>query len=94
MCVPLAWATVVLEGSVAFAFLSARKIRWLGPHRDWVLLLFIVGAYPIFRVTPYGLLLCVMGFAQAEDRARVFYLFAAVFIVGVNAVPWQIYLLR
>ncbi len=52
--------------------------------------LFVVGAYPTFRVTAYGLLLCAMGFAQAETKARVFYLFAAVLIVVVNAIRWQI----
>ena len=92
--VMLAWATVLVEGSVAFAFLLAKKAPWLGRYRDWVLLAFIVGAYPIFRVTAFGLLLCVMGFAQAENRARVFYLPAVIFIVVVNAIPWQIYLLR
>ncbi len=76
----LAWLTILVELSVAVAFLAplARRWRWL---RDATLLVFVVATYPLAPVVGFGQLLVAMSVVQSELRARLrAFIYIATFI--------------
>ena len=88
--VAFTWATLVLEGAVALAFLAPvrRAPAWL---RDGTLLAFCAGTYAIAPVAGFGWLLIAMGVAQttpAQVRTRGLYLAAFALLVAYREVPW------
>ncbi len=66
----LAWATIVVEGAVAVAFLAplVKRLRWL---RDASMIVFVFATYPLAPVVGFGQLLLVMTAMQSELRPRV-----------------------
>ncbi len=66
----LAWMTIVVEATVAVAFLAPlqARLRWL---RDAAMLLFVLATYPLAPVVGFGRLLLVMSAMQSELRPRV-----------------------
>ena len=66
----LAWATIVIEATVAVTFLAPlrERVRWL---RDASLLVFVAGTYPFAPVLGYGRLLLAMGAVQSQLPPRV-----------------------
>jgi hypothetical protein len=82
------WATVLLEGVVALAFLAPSA---LGPGRlrDAALLVFCAATYAIAPVAGFGWLLLAMGVAQCESaRRRLLYLAVFALVVIYREVPW------
>ena len=65
----LTWWTVLIEGSLAIAFLvpSTRHTIFV---RSLLLLAFLITTYTNAPVIGFGWLLAVMGLAQCEPRAR------------------------
>ena len=58
-----AYATILIEGSIAVAFLAA--LRKPGSEiADWLLISFNVATYTLTPVIGFGFVLTVMGFAQ------------------------------
>jgi hypothetical protein len=84
----LTWWTLAIEGAVALAFLSPGA-RWLGRHRDHLLITFTVTTYLAAPVLGFGWLLLVLGLAQLRSTAshlRVLYV-AAFVVVRLGATP-------
>lgn len=85
----LTWATVVMEGVTAAAFLApTRLLGWL---RDPALLAFCAGTYALAPVAGFGWILLAMGVAQcapARRRTRLAYLAAFALLVFYEEVPW------
>jgi hypothetical protein len=77
----LAWLTVLIEGSVAVAFLLPLAGRWRRA-RDVTLLVFVVTTYPLAPVIGFGWLLLAMGAMHSElpRRARNV-VYASTFVV-------------
>lgn len=92
----LTWATLLLEGMVALAFLLPWG-RWTGGIRHGTLLTFCVSAYAIAPVTGFGWLLATLGLAQVPERQRVLrvaYVGVAFLMLGYQYVPWGRLLLQ
>lgn len=71
----LTWLTLVVEVSVAAAFLGPTK--WTGQFRDPVLLAFLATAYLVVPVPSFGMGLACFGYAQTSShRVRALYLVA------------------
>ena len=90
--VALAWATVIIEGLVAVAFLVSR-FRALHEARHALLISFALVTYSILRVVGFGFLLLVMAYAQTpteDDETRRWYLWALV-LVQISALPVRIW---
>ena len=99
--------TLLIEGSVALAFLAASALpllrrplpAWVAgvvSLRDWLLLAFVVTTYFLLPVLPFAMILCILGLAQVEQgrtRAVVAYL-AALGVIQFTAIPWQRYLVE
>ena len=86
----LTWATVMLEGAVAVAFLFPWGRRTI-LIRHVVLLTFCVAAYAIAPVAGFGWLLCAMGVVQVpEERRGLRATYLAVFLLlrFYMDVPW------
>jgi hypothetical protein len=84
----LTWWTLLVEGSVALAFLA--PWRRLGRHRDPLLLTFVVTTYAIAPVVGFGWVLACLGLAQREPTRRglpLAYL-GAFLLVQVFTAPW------
>jgi hypothetical protein len=82
------WATLLIEGAVALAFLAPRATA-LGRVRDATLLLFCAGTYAIAPVAGFGWILLSMGVAQSEsDRIRWLYLAVFALVVLHREIPW------
>jgi hypothetical protein len=84
----LTWWTLAIEGAVALAFLSPGA-RWLGRHRDHLLITFTVTTYLAAPVLGFGWLLLVLGLAQLRSTAghvRVLYV-AAFVVVRLGSTP-------
>jgi hypothetical protein len=82
------WATLLLEGAVALAFLAPRATS-LARARDVALLLFCAGTYAIAPVAGFGWILLAMGAGQSEsDRARWLYLAVFALLVFHREIPW------
>lgn len=66
----LSYATILIEGSVAVAFLAA--LRKPGSEvADWLLIAFIVTTYTLTPVIGFGVVLTILGFAQCPvDRTQ------------------------
>lgn len=64
----LSWWTILIEGSIALAFLLP-VASWLGRMRHVMLMLFVVSTYPIATVNGFGWLLLALGLAQAQHSA-------------------------
>jgi hypothetical protein len=87
----LAWATVLIEGSLAVGFLLPGRAAWLG-FRDWLLIAFCYGTYAIAPVAGFGALLAILGLAQCPARrvwTRAGYLSAFVVVYLHDWVPWR-----
>jgi hypothetical protein len=86
----LTWATVLLEGLVALAFLLPWG-RWTLAVRHPVLLGFCGAAYAIAPVAGFGWLLCAMGVTQVPaDRRGLRAAYVAVFLLlrFYMDIPW------
>ncbi len=86
----LTWATVLLEGLVAAAFLLPRG-RWTLAVRHGALLGFCASAYAIAPVAGFGWLLCAMGVSQVPtDRRLLRVAYIAVFLLlrFYMDIPW------
>lgn len=86
----LTWATLLLEGLVALAFLVPWG-RWTLSVRHGVLLGFCGAAYAIAPVAGFGWLLCVMGVTQVPvDRRGLRAAYVAVFLLlrFYVDIPW------
>jgi hypothetical protein len=82
------WATLLLEGAVALAFLAPRATS-LARIRDATLLVFCAGTYAIAPVAGFGWILLSMGVAQSEsDRMRWLYLAVFALVVFHREIPW------
>lgn len=81
----LTWATVIVEGLVALAFLWPLGH---GPsrYRDAILTAFFVSGYVIAPVASFGTVLAAMGMAQAPPNYRLLYLalFVGVQLMGLR----------
>jgi hypothetical protein len=76
----LVWWTLLIEGLVAVAFLVRRGA--LGRYRDHLLIGFAVSTYLLVPELSFGLILVVLGIAQAERSAlRRWYLLLALYII-------------
>jgi hypothetical protein len=85
------WATVLLEGVVALAFLAPALA--FGPLRDFALLGFCAATYAIAPVAGFGWLLLAMGVAQCESaRLRALYLAVFALVLFYREVPWLAFL--
>jgi hypothetical protein len=86
------WATLLLEGAVALAFLAPRASS-LARLRDPALLVFCAGTYAIAPVAGFGWILIAMGVAQSESlRWRALYLAAYALLIFHREVPWLAFL--
>jgi hypothetical protein len=86
----LTWATILLEGSVAAAFLFAWG-RWTILVRHGLLLLFCFTTYFIAPITGFGWLLAIMGLAQVPQQQRALraaYVGTCLLIQLYSDVPW------
>lgn len=84
----LTWATLLLEGAVALAFLAPPRGR-LARTRDALLALFCATTYLLAPVAGFGWLLLAMGAAQAASaRGRALHLAAFALLVFYEEVPW------
>ncbi len=63
----MSWMTLLFEASVAFAFLYA-LIRRTGPWVDWLLIFFCWSTYTLVPIRGFGLILTIMGLAQAPKE--------------------------
>ena len=82
------WATLLLEGAVALAFLAPRASS-LARLRDAALLLFCAGTYAIAPVAGFGWILLSMGVAQSDSaRWRALYLAVFALLILHRDVPW------
>lgn len=83
-----AWATLLLEGIVALAFLAPAALG-VARLRDAALLFFCAATYAIAPVAGFGWLLLAMGTAQCESaRRRLLYLAVFALVVFYREVPW------
>jgi hypothetical protein len=65
----MTWWTIVVEGTIAIAFLAPS--RWITAKlRNPSLLLFLLSTYTAATVVGFGWVLAIMGYAQARDDAR------------------------
>ena len=84
----LTWATILLEGAVALAFLAPRALA-LSRARDALLLIFCASTYAIAPVAGFGWLLLSMGVAQSEgERTRWLYLAVFALLVVHDEIRW------
>jgi hypothetical protein len=84
----LGWATVLLEGVVALAFLAPPALG-IGRLRDAALLVFCAGTYALAPVAGFGWLLLAMGAAQSQSaRWRLLYLAVFALVIFYREVPW------
>jgi hypothetical protein len=67
LSVVLAWLTIVIEGSVAVAFLAPLRGRWRY-LRDAALLVFVASTYPLAPVLGFAWLLICMGAMASHLR--------------------------
>jgi hypothetical protein len=83
----LTWATLLVEGAVALAFLAPRAL--VSRLRDPALLLFCGGTYALAPVAGFGWLLLSMGVAQCgREGARWLYLAVFGLLVFHREVSW------
>ena len=84
----LTWWTLLVEGSVAVAFLV--PWRRLGRYRDPLLITFVVTTYAIAPVVGFGWVLVCLGLAQREPTRRMLPLayLGAFLLVQVFTAPW------
>ncbi|HUF79379.1 MAG TPA: hypothetical protein VMR44_10735 [Thermoanaerobaculia bacterium] len=85
----LAWATLAIEGLIAFAF--AGPARWpLGRLRAPLLLAFVLSTYALAPVIGFGWILLILGLAQAPDRGPIPTAYVVAFLVlPLYRVPWR-----
>lgn len=92
----LTWATVLLEGAVALAFLLPWG-EWTLRVRHGALLGFCGAAYAIAPVASFGSILCAMGAAQVpEERRTLRVAYVGVFLLVrfYSDVPWGMLVTR
>lgn len=78
----LSYWTLLIEGTIAIAFLSPRP-QGLARNRDWLLILFLVTTYPFIPVFAFAAILALLGFAQCSvhhSNRLVVYLLAFILI--------------
>lgn len=90
----MTWWTLLLEGTIAVAFLLPDRLR-LARWRNLPLLLFLFTTYTAATVVGFGWVLAIMGYVQARDDAkwtkRLYLLaFALIFIYTG---PWSDFIL-
>ena len=59
------WWTLLIESTVAIAFLSPTK-KWLGPYRDWLLMTFAIVTYFVITISSFGIILMTLGYTQSS----------------------------
>jgi len=87
----LTWWTVLIEGTVALAFLAA-CLGGLSPVRNGLLALFAATTYVPVPVTGFCAVLMVLGFAQCGPSERISRrMYAGVFFAAILWTPvWQL----
>ena len=80
----LTWWTLLIEGIIAYCFLSQRSAR-LDAIGFVALMLFVLTVYPIAPVLGFGSILLVMAFAQTESDQRVARASYLLMFIGINA---------
>jgi hypothetical protein len=84
----MTWWTVLIEGSIAAAFLAPNK-PWIAAVRNLLLLLFATTTYIVAPVRGFGWVLMLLGLAQCEERDRAYrplYL-AAIVLIQIYTLP-------
>ena len=83
------WATLLLEGLIALAFLC--PWRTLRRHRDVLLMTFCAVTYPLAPVFGFGWLLLTLGIAQCDPKrpaVRLAYLGIYGLLILFHDLPW------
>ena len=86
----MTWWTVILEGTIAAAFLVPERFQ-LSRLRNPALLVFLLTTYTAASVVGFGWVLAIMGYVQAPDDARWtkrLYLLAFA-LIFIYSGPWS-----
>jgi hypothetical protein len=74
------WATLILEGAIAAAYLLPQS-RFIEHGRNILVLSFCIGTYAIAPVAGFGWLILVLGMSQLDKKSNYRYAYAFTFLL-------------
>jgi len=83
----LSYWTVLIEGSIAIAFLLPIAYK-ISRYRDWLLLTFIITTYPIATVSGFAIILSLLAFIQSFNNSSSGRIFSIIYLLIFLFIPF------